>query len=529
MSDAAMTRSVTMAIAMALPWLNPFAFGPSPAVVPWLVTLAICAGLLLFSVLFSVSAGASAQASFAQRWTYPTAMAWLVAGLLSSAITIVQYFGAAAAFDPWINQAGLGEAFANLRQRNQLASLTNIALAALLWLVARRLPQEPTKPEVAARSRWLWWLAAGLLAVGNAASASRTGLLQLVLVFGLCGVWSLWRQSAVRQVLLVALLAYLLATLLLPWLAGFDLSLHGMAARLRSGDQACASRLTLWRNVLHLIAQKPWLGWGWGELDYAHYVTLYDGPRFCEILDNAHNLPLHLAVELGVPVALLVCAAFVCWLLRQRPWKETDRTRQLAWSVLAVILLHSMLEYPLWYGPFQLAVGLCIGMLWRGTPIFAGLQYEKKTRLNAAGRALTASILIAFLACAGWDYHRVSQIYLAPESRDMAYREDTLAKIQRSWLFGNQLRFAELLLTPLAQDKARWTFDTASALLHYSPEPRVIEKVIESAVMLGLDDEAAAHLARYRAAFPHEFSLWLLTNSKRDSGLDHSRRVQASL
>ena len=48
-------------------------------------------------------------------------------------------------------------------------------------------------------------------------------------------------------------------------------------------------------------ASSPWLGWGWGELDYAHYATLYDGPRFCDILDNAHNLPLHLAVELGIP------------------------------------------------------------------------------------------------------------------------------------------------------------------------------------------------------------------------------------
>ena len=56
-----------------------------------------------------------------------------------------------------------------------------------------------------------------------------------------------------------------------------------------------------------LIAQKPWLGWGWGELDYAHFITLYPGARFCDILDNAHNLPLHLAVELGVPLAVVLC------------------------------------------------------------------------------------------------------------------------------------------------------------------------------------------------------------------------------
>ena len=36
----------------------------------------------------------------------------------------------------------------------------------------------------------------------------------------------------------------------------------------------------------------------------------------------------------------------------------------MAWAVLAVIGLHSLLEYPLWYGPFQIAFGLCLAWLW---------------------------------------------------------------------------------------------------------------------------------------------------------------------
>lgn len=40
-------------------------------------------------------------------------------------------------------------------------------------------------------------------------------------------------------------------------------------------------------------------------------MTLFPGERFCVLLDNAHNLPLHLAVELGVPVAALLCLP--CW------------------------------------------------------------------------------------------------------------------------------------------------------------------------------------------------------------------------
>ncbi len=113
--------------------------------------------------------------------------------------------------------------------------------------------------------------------------------------------------------------------------------------------------------MLHLIAQKPLAGWGWGELDYAHFRTLYDGPRFCDILDNAHNLPfLHVAVELGVPLALLCMGGALVWAWRRQPWREQDTRRQLGWAVLALVTLHSMLEYPLWYGPFQIAFGAAV-------------------------------------------------------------------------------------------------------------------------------------------------------------------------
>ena len=518
-------QEVAVFICLTFPWLNPFASGPSPAVTPWLISVAALSGILAVVSWqkYSNKAGVVRGAACSPQWIFLVALGWLVAGMVSSFIGILQYFGPASVLDPWIAQTFPGEAFANLRQRNQFASLTNIALAALIWF-AVKLPSFPDVPiQTEKRRLVLLLLAAGLLVTGTAASSSRTGLVQLFLLLALCGLWGVWRLRPVRSVLIVAVMTYGVAMVALPWAAGFDLSLHGMAARLHAGDTPCASRITLWSNVLHLIAQKPWLGWGWGELDYAHYITLYDGPRFCEILDNAHNLPLQLAVELGVPAALLVCGAFMWWVLRQRPWRETNPTRQLAWSVLAVILLHSMLEYPLWYGPFQMAFGLCLVLLWRARASKQGTEISLKntniTRLMHVSRALLATFLIAGAGYAVWDYQRISQIYLAPEQRDAAYRSDTLAKIQGSWLFASQVDFARLLLTPLTRDNARWTFDLACALLHYSPEPRIIEKTIESAVLLGLDNEALVHLARYQAAFPKDYARWAQNNAQNVAAL----------
>lgn len=497
MTQVGVLRNPAFALVMALtaPWLNPFAPGPSPAVLSLLFSW-FCA-----AVLFGWASTLGRLG--AKPWTPVIAWTWLAAGVISSVLGLFQYFGMVGNLSPWVNQPELGEAFANLRQRNQFASLTNIALVALVWLVV--------KHRFAGRRPWLAWVAAGLLAAGNAASLSRTGLLQLVLLYALCLLWTGWRQLPVRRVLLAAVLAYGVAALALPWLAGLDPLGDSMVARLRAGDAVCAGRLTLWSNVLHLIGQKPWFGWGWGELDYAHYMTLYPGARFCDILDNAHNLPLHLAVELGIPLALAVCggAGWVVW--RARPWRETDPTRQMAWAVLAVIMLHSMLEYPLWYGPFQMAFGLCVWMLWPA-PREPAMGSRPSSRAAPTIRLVVAAALLAAVAYAAWDYHRVSQIYLAPQARDSAYREDTLDKVRGSWLFRNQVRFAELMTTALERHNAQWTFDTATALLHYSPEPRVIEKGIASAVMLGRDDEALSHLVRYRAAFPGDYEKWRQAN-----------------
>ena len=64
----------------------------------------------------------------------------------------------------------------------------------------------------------------------------------------------------------------------------------------------------------------------------------------------------------------------------------------------------------------------------------------------------------------------------------------------------------------MTRDNAQWTFDTAAAMLHYSPEPRVIEKLIESAIILRRYDEALLHVARYRAAFPEAYAKWSETH-----------------
>jgi hypothetical protein len=510
-------------VCLLLPWLWPFAPGPSASIVPWfvgaaciaLVALVLGAGIsrsmlaaLIVSLplsawraaspleplalgggLLLVGLAAGVGACLLERGKAEViARTFWIAAAISTAFALLQYFALAGFLSPWVSATEAGTAYGNLRQRNQFASLTALGLAALLWETRRGTRMTVLVPMAA------------FLGLGNAASVSRTGLVEIIVIAALTLLWP-GRSQRQGNVVVSALAAYVCGVLLLPELlsAATGVAAEGLWQRVAHHD-ACAGRAVLWSNVLHLIGERPWFGWGWGELDFGHYMTLYPGARFCDILDNAHNLPLHIAVEFGVPVALLVIGLVTWATLRARPWREAGTHRQLAWAVLAVIAIHSMLEYPLWYAPFQIACGLAVGMLWPRDVVLAQ---------RAGVRVIAPVVLALTIAYAAWDYTRVSQIYLPAEERLAAYRDDPLARIRGSWLFGEHARFAELTLTPLTHANAQWTFDLATRMLHYSPEPRVIEKIIESALILGRQDVVAFQLARFRAAFPKEHAQWL--------------------
>lgn len=470
-------------------------------------SLGACVALAMAGVAASVGAGWAREPDNRPGAAAPLAFGLLAAGVVSAVLGLLQYYGAAAWLAPFTTAPDVGQAYGNLRQRNQFATLISMALVAALWLHAAH-------PAMGRRGRWLLWGGVGLLTLAAAASTSRTGLLQWVgisvVAAGLAWGERRGRAGAAPRLqhplwLLSLMPAYFVAAALLPMLAGPEV--EDMLRRLREGAPDGHSRLLLWRNVLDLISERPWGGWGWGELSYAHFSHLYAGPRFVEILDNAHNLPLHLAVELGVPVAVAVCAGFLALVLGARPWRERDPTRLMAWGVLGAMVLHSLLEYPLWYGPFQLVFGLCLGLLWPAARGGDSVPVRRRARPSAV-YAVTL-LLAAMVAYTGWDYLRISQIYLARAERLPPWQDHTLGKLRASWLFAGQVQFAELSLTPVVRANAPEVNALANRVLHFSPEPRVAAKLVESATLLDHDDEALAVAARFKIAYPVEYARWI--------------------
>jgi hypothetical protein len=351
--------------------------------------------------------------------------------------------------------------------------------------------------------------AAALIGMAWGLTGSRTGLLELVLLWLLALVWRFAAPAPGRvwPTLAVATLAYVLAAS--GWLPGLGDGGTAPLARVWEDSTTCASRLTLWANVWQAVLQKPWLGWGWGELGYAQFMTLTTGPRFCDLLDNAHNLPLHLAVTLGLPLAALLVALALALVWRGKPWRAAQPGARLAWAVLGVVGLHSLLEYPLWYGPFQIAMFLAVLQLSAGEalPAQADRALLGGTRAHAAG-AVAALALAGFCGAAAQSYERVSRLYTIEAVRAVVFDPFNELQYHDIFLFVNEVAFSRLSM-PVKNGRPQDQYALAQQLLHYSAEPRVIERVLESAQQLGRADEVAFYKARYAQAFPERFIEWL--------------------
>ncbi|CAN7585499.1 Wzy polymerase domain-containing protein [Acidovorax sp. LjRoot194] len=500
-------------LAVALPFLFSITDSPTGNFWPLLVSWVCGGGLLLVVAVQALRPGPQGVVA-RLGWARLLALGLAVAAAAGSFIGLIQYLVGDAGLAPWIHASTIGQAVGNLRQRNQQASLLSLGLWAILWW-ALHAPTWRAAPgsvvEATPRRRLLQDMAPVLavaamawMGLAQAATASRTGAVQWLLVVALVVCWRRTGPGAALRLAVAALTIFVAAAWALPELLW---QLQGVRAdalfqRFAGDSHSCTSRRVLWSNMLTLIAQKPWLGWGWGELDYAHYVTLFPGERFCVLLDNAHNLPLHLAVELGLPAAVALCGGTLIWVLWSQPWRETQPARQLAWGVLAVIGLHSMLEYPLWYGPFQIVTLAALALLlW---------PRHRVVSARGAGAALGGAALVwALCALAAWDYHRVSQLYKPYADRAAAYRDDTQNKVGNPMIFRAQADFARLTTMAPTRDNAPQVNALAHQMLHYSPEPRILEILIDSALMLGKDDEAAFHMKRYRLAYQREYSRYV--------------------
>lgn len=131
------------------------------------------------------------------------------------------------------------------------------------------------------------------------------------------------------------------------------LSLFGEALFERFGtvEQSALVRTDLYRQVLELIALRPWTGFGGGTFELA-YPLVHDLPVNLDFIwDRAHNTYLTLWSELGLlggSLPLLIVAVLI-WRIASAPKASTAdwRFRCMAFGTVTVAAVHSLADFSL--------------------------------------------------------------------------------------------------------------------------------------------------------------------------------------
>lgn len=284
--------------------------------------------------------------------------------------------------------------YANLGQRNQLASLLLMGLAGILFLWQKRW-----------LSGWASLLAAFFLLVALALTFSRFSWLFIWLAFA----WLAWSRYRDRVrlpwlVLLVLLFCFFICVLLVGPLSvatGAEAATVDFVGKL--GE---SGRLVMWKGMATAILHGPWFGYGWGQTALtAVYgnVTSYGGP-----FDYSHNLLLDICAWIGPWAGMLLILPIVLWLARL--WHRTRAQAQEIpfWLGLGAFLTHAMFEFPFAYLYFLVPAGFMLGHL------MASASSCKKAGTGLAGSSLVLGlVLMIVFGVAGLvqEYRLVAQSY----------------------------------------------------------------------------------------------------------------------
>ena len=531
-----------LAFAIGLAALAAIAIAPSGAAVP---IPAICVGIFLLTALLVLQAALgqvayplrSATGALYAMWAGLLAMlgAWLrselgeaavsralqwwigAAGLLAAASGFVQYYhvplpaaGAYVAVQP------INAMFGTVNQPNNFADYLGCAVISVAFLHARN-----------ALGLLPALLIALPLAAGMALSGSRASWGYFAIALAIVPLLRLGghprEAKRILQLACLALAVFLLVQILNLY-TGIFVGPEGRPSssgeRLiryleiaGAGERPIRFQLFLYAWLMFL--SHPLLGVGFGEYAWrAFELSAQLGSASPPGLDrHSHNLFLQLLAETGIAGMSCVAIPLVSWFWRM-PWRSLTSERCWMIGVLAVIGLHSMVEFPLWHANFLGMFALLFGAASPGGAAVA------PTRLR---RALVLVVALAggLTARGVWsDYVSFESWYLAvetklarggtPGSSDL----DELMKLREGSFFGPY--FERIASEAIAIDEEDLGDKLAlnTQVMRAYPMPSVVLRQVALLALSGRDADAVRTLRAATTVYPQWTRQWLPTLEK---------------
>lgn len=461
---------------------------------PW--SMALTSMAMLLGALVAVQVGRAVSSRQRDAVLTLFCVALVGAGLLSVVVCIVQMFFPELANGVLIARSGVvGSAVGNMRQPNHLASLLMWACVGAVWLeqggwLARRLGG-------AMAGTCALYVLLFLFVFCVLLSGSRTGWIGIALLV----IWGAidWRLAPrVRIALGSTAVMFAISWGLMDLYAALGDHAFRAQSRLSGEGAGSPTRLAILANALGLLARYPLTGSGWGDFNLAWTLTPFPD-RPVAFFDHTHNLEMQLLVEMGLPLGLLTLV-LLAWGLVLGLWRAVwgGPAGHCAGMLVAMIGVHSQVEYPLWYAYFLLPAALAYGLCWSGKRAGDEPESEALARADAGplprrpalvvlGLAITAAVPLVVI-----DYLRIVHIYAPPSSA--ASLDDRIAAGQRSPLFALQADYAEATVQPpgaVALEASRRTG-------HHLIDTRLLMSWAKSLNAVGETDKARYLVQRLR-------------------------------
>lgn len=420
----------------------------------------------------------------------------LVGAELQTLVGILQHYRWHTFLDSVVTVKVSSSVYGNIAQPNHFANYLALALASLgLLFVLGKL------------RAWQTVLLAVPMLFVLVLSGSRSSWFYLMWMAASAYLWQ--RRDPANRLLLRYALAVLIGfglmhlVVQIPWLEGA--SSTSTVERMFGSDATGSIRLALWRESWFIFNQFPLLGAGFGQfawqnfnLDIAQHDLIING-----LYNNAHNIVIQTAAETGLVGVGCLLGTLLLWV-----WPQRMQPRSLyhwwGYAVLMVLAIHSLLEYPLWYGYFIGIAAIMLGLF--DFTVFK-LELRNLGRLSVATMLLLGAVSL-YQSILGYGKLEAALKLRASATNDSSYTSRLRKALIDAHAYPLVSSYAELFLTGMIEpsvDHLKEKMVLNERAMHFVPIAPVVYREVWLLQLAGRTEEAKTQLAKAIWMWPGDF------------------------
>ncbi|ENX12883.1 hypothetical protein F894_02803 [Acinetobacter sp. CIP 51.11] len=375
--------------------------------------------------------------------------------------------------------------FANVAQPNLLSTLLIIGLFSVFYFY------ENNKINKFSAS-----LAAIFVLFGLALNFSRTAWVFCIVFI----VFYLFKKRTIKDEFYLKTLSifiwsgvFFIYLLLIPYLSEklgllYEVDLN---RRVTSGME----RLNMWSQLLDIIQQQPFLGYGWNQLNIAQ-MSVENINLNHPIFGYSHNFVLDLLIWNGVLIGVIL-VGIMGYFYINLSIKIDQKNDLILLAIIGIIVLHSMLEYPFAYSYFLIPLAFLTGLVY-GNYYCNHITLKKSKILSSILNIALTGVL--FLTA--YEYLKIDPEYQAMRYENVQLKDREPGQEEQQYLMLTSINdYIWFVRYPLQSGMSDFELQRAKQVAFKKPGKAVLIHYAKLLILNNRVDEAQFVINKYNAFY----------------------------